>query len=110
MKALAVESVWKYYGDYPALRDIAFDVHAGQCLALLGRNGAGKTTLLRILAGLSRPTKGRVRLFEKDHADRPGIGQVGQNKLFFAMHGVDLRGRIWPAGAHELHLRTGIVQ
>ena len=77
MKALAVESVWKYYGDYPALRDIAFDVEGGQCVALLGRNGAGKTTLLRILAGLSRPSKGKVRLFEKDHADRESRALTG---------------------------------
>jgi heme ABC exporter ATP-binding subunit CcmA len=77
MKALAVESVWKYYGDYPALRDIAFDVEAGQCVALLGRNGAGKTTLLRILGGLSRPTKGSVRLFEKQHADRSSRALTG---------------------------------
>ena len=59
MKALEVESVWKYYGDYPALRDIAFVVEAGQCVALVGRNGAGKTTLLRILAGLSASHQGR---------------------------------------------------
>lgn len=58
--AVAVEGVWKYYGDYPALRDVTFSVAPGACLALLGRNGAGKTTLLRMLAGLSRPARGRV--------------------------------------------------
>ena len=77
MKALAVDAVWKYYGDYPALRDISFDADAGQCVALLGRNGAGKTTLLRILAGLSRPTKGRVQLFGKDHNDRASRSLTG---------------------------------
>ena len=77
MKALAVDAVWKYYGDFPALRDIGFEVEAGQCVALLGRNGAGKTTLLRILAGLSRPTKGHVRLFEKEHADRASRALTG---------------------------------
>ncbi len=77
MKALAVDAVWKYYGDYPALRDISFDADAGQCVALLGRNGAGKTTLLRILAGLSHPTKGRVQLFGKDHNDRAARSLTG---------------------------------
>ena len=77
MKALAVDALWKYYGDYPALRDIAFDAGAGQCVALVGRNGAGKTTLLRILAGLSRPSKGRVSLFGKDHADRASRSLTG---------------------------------
>lgn len=62
MPAVAVNNVWKYFGDFPALRDISFEVHAGSCLALLGRNGAGKTTLLRILAGFSKPAKGSVTL------------------------------------------------
>jgi ABC-type multidrug transport system ATPase subunit len=34
MDALAVEGVWKYYGDFPALRDINFTCEAGSCLAL----------------------------------------------------------------------------
>ena len=46
MSAVAVEGVWKYYGDYPALRDIRLEAAEGTCLALIGRNGAGKTTLL----------------------------------------------------------------
>jgi heme exporter protein A len=62
MLAVAVEHVWKYFGDYPALRGADLEVTAGSCLALLGRNGAGKTTLLRILANLSRPTKGEVKI------------------------------------------------
>lgn len=66
MTALAVEQVWKYYGDFPALRGITFEARQGACVALLGRNGAGKTTLLRILAGLSKPSKGAVRVLGRD--------------------------------------------
>lgn len=62
MLAVAAERVWKYFGDYPALRGANLSVERGSCLALLGRNGAGKTTLLRILANLSRATKGDVRI------------------------------------------------
>src|ERR1700728_2246928 len=64
--AVTIQGVWKYYGDYPALRDISFDVDRGACLALLGRNGAGKTTLLRILGGLSKTARGRVSILGKD--------------------------------------------
>jgi molybdate transport system ATP-binding protein len=41
--------------------DVDFDVAAGQCLALAGPSGAGKTTILRLLAGLVRPSRGRIR-------------------------------------------------
>lgn len=64
--AIAVDRVWKFYGDYAALRDISLQIEPGSCTALLGRNGAGKTTLLRIIAGLSRAAKGRVSIFGDD--------------------------------------------
>ncbi len=68
--AVEARSIWKYYGDYPALRDISFRVNPGECLALLGRNGAGKTTLLRIAAGLSKAAKGEFIV-------NGGIGWLG---------------------------------
>jgi heme ABC exporter ATP-binding subunit CcmA len=80
LTAVDVDRVWKYYGDFPALRDISFQVDRGQCLALLGRNGAGKTTLLRIIAGLSRAARGQVRIEGGDartHATRSRIGVLG---------------------------------
>ena len=77
MSAVAVTKVWKYFGDFPALRDISFDVEPGSCLAVLGRNGAGKTTLLRILAGLSRAAEGEVRILGKDVRDQDTRARVG---------------------------------
>ncbi len=80
MSAVDVDRVWKYYGDYPALKDIQFKVAEGDCVALLGRNGAGKTTLLRIIAGLSRPARGEVRIAGHDLRDvqtRRRIGILG---------------------------------
>jgi ABC-type polysaccharide/polyol phosphate transport system ATPase subunit len=43
-----------------ALRDVTFEVEPGETLGILGRNGAGKTSLLRLMAGVSRPSEGRV--------------------------------------------------
>ena len=68
--AVDIQGVWKYYGDFPALRNINIKAAPGDCVALLGRNGAGKTTLLRIAAGLSRPAKGTVSI-------NGGIGWLG---------------------------------
>lgn len=65
---IEVHGLAKYFGRFSALRDLCLDVSEGQFIALFGRNGAGKTTLLRILAGLSRPSAGSVRI----RGSRPG--------------------------------------
>jgi heme ABC exporter ATP-binding subunit CcmA len=75
--AIAVDHLWKFYGDYAALRDITFDIPKGACTALLGRNGAGKTTLLRTVAGLSRAAKGQVNIFGADVRDERTRRRVG---------------------------------
>jgi heme exporter protein A len=75
--ALHVDRVFKFFGDYPALRDVGLSLEPGACLALLGRNGAGKTTLLRILAGLSRPSKGHVLVFGKDSREQSTRARIG---------------------------------
>lgn len=78
--AIAIEKLWKFYGDYPALRDTNLRIGEGSCTALLGRNGAGKTTLLRILAGLSPFQRGAVQLAgasPRSDAARRQIGFLG---------------------------------
>jgi heme ABC exporter ATP-binding subunit CcmA len=80
MSAISIQHIWKFYGDFPALRDITFDVAPGSCTALLGRNGAGKTTLLRTIAGLSRAAKGTVSIFGGDvrkEETRRRVGVLG---------------------------------
>ena len=74
-------------GPLHALQDVAFDIEAGEFFGLLGPNGAGKTTLISILAGLSRPSSGRVAVFGIDvHADpmqaRRRLGIVPQELVF----------------------------
>lgn len=85
MNTLEIDAVWKYFGDFPALRDIGFNIAPGSVVALLGRNGAGKTTLLRILAGLAKPSKGSVKIRgteAREEATRRRIGVLG--------HGISL--------------------
>lgn len=48
----------KRFGDFTAVDQISFDVHAGEIFGFLGANGAGKTTAMRMLCGLSKPTSG----------------------------------------------------
>jgi len=77
MSAVEAEGIWKYFGDYPALANINLKVEPGACLALLGRNGAGKTTLLRILAGLARPSRGRLLVFGSEVRNRRSRRRIG---------------------------------
>jgi putative ABC transport system ATP-binding protein len=62
---LQVEQVTKTYSGIPtvtALREVSFQVHAGELTAIVGPSGSGKTTLLHILGTLDRPTTGTVRI------------------------------------------------
>jgi len=57
------EEVSKLYGTFAALRKVSVRLERGRCYLVLGENGAGKSTLLRTLAGLLRPSYGKVRVF-----------------------------------------------
>ena len=120
MSAVAVDGVWKFYGDFPALRDIHLDAAPGSCLALIGRNGAGKTTLLRIVAGFSRPMRGQVRILgdePRETAARRRMGFIGHGISVYdelsAMENLTLYARLYglsdPRGVAMKWLeRTGL--
>ena len=49
-----------YYGAFPAIEEVSFDVQKGEILGFLGPNAAGKTTTMRIITGFMPPTRGKV--------------------------------------------------
>lgn len=59
---IEIRNLTKRYGDFTAVDDISLTVSPGEIYGFLGPNGAGKTTTIRILAGLSLPTSGLVRV------------------------------------------------
>jgi len=120
MNAVAVEGVWKFYGDFPALRDIRLAAGQGACLALIGRNGAGKTTLLRTIAGFSRPGRGKILIqggSPRETETRRRIGFIGHGISVYdelsAMENLTLYARLYHlpdprARALEWLARTGL--
>jgi ABC-2 type transport system ATP-binding protein len=69
--AISVEQFGRTYGAFTAVADLSFEVASGEIVGLIGPNGAGKTTTLRALAGILRPTAGRVRIDGHDLVEHP---------------------------------------
>jgi len=62
---LKIDGVSKRFGGLLALADVSFEVKKGRILGLIGPNGAGKTTMFNCIAGIYKPTEGRI-VFDKD--------------------------------------------
>ncbi|HXF35987.1 MAG TPA: ABC transporter ATP-binding protein [Actinomycetota bacterium] len=84
---LRLEGLVKRFGEVLAVDGVDLELPAGKLISFLGPSGCGKTTLLRMIAGLERPTAGRVHLDGEDITDRPphtrDIGMVFQSLALF---------------------------
>ena len=63
---IEINNLTKQYGSQIAVNNLSITVESGQIYGFLGRNGAGKTTTIRMLLGLIKPTKGNIKIFEKE--------------------------------------------
>ena len=75
---LQVEDVTLRYGDQVALEDLSFQLATGEQIAVVGPNGAGKSTLLKLIAGILRPTSGRIRIYGHRPARHVCVAYVPQ--------------------------------
>jgi heme exporter protein A len=85
---IAIEALVKHYGNLPVLRGLTLEIGRGDFVALLGPNGSGKSTLIRLLAGLTRPSAGAIRIGgwripEEANAVRAQIGLVSHMSLLY---------------------------
>ncbi len=101
---IQVEDLSKTLGLLPVLRAVSFGVARAETIMLLGQNGSGKSTLLRLLAGLSKPTGGLVRiggwqLPEEAQEVRRQIGLVSHQPLLYgnlsARENLDFFGKLY---------------
>ena len=79
------QALTKAYGDKQALKNINFELNAGQPIALVGPNGAGKSTLFSILSGYVAATSGEARILGHPVGSKELIGRIGalpQDALF----------------------------
>jgi branched-chain amino acid transport system ATP-binding protein len=87
---LRVENLDVFHGDAQALDGVSIKVDEGAIVAIVGANGAGKTSLIRTIAGMHRPSRGRILYRGTDIAGWPshkvcnlGIGQVAEGRQVF---------------------------
>jgi ABC-2 type transport system ATP-binding protein len=69
--SIAIHDLVKTYGQFTAVDGVSLDVQPGEIHGFLGPNGAGKTTTLRMIAGLLKPTGGRIEVNGHDLAKDP---------------------------------------
>lgn len=98
MSSIEIGGLGVRFGATPVLRDLDLTVGEGERVAVLGANGTGKTTLLRAVAGLLRPSGGRVSVLGGRPTDprvRRGIGLVGHQPFLYPRLTAGENVRLW---------------
>jgi branched-chain amino acid transport system ATP-binding protein len=87
---LSVENLDVFYGDAQALDNIDIEIEEGAIVTIVGANGAGKSSLIRTIAGMHKPSRGRILYRGTDITGWPsykvcnlGIGQVAEGRQVF---------------------------
>ena len=117
---LRFEALTKRFGSTVALAPLTLTIPGGRFTSILGPSGCGKSTLLRLIAGLERPSGGRIWVDDTDITDVPPmrrqIGMVFQQyalfpnltvaqNIVFGLHGKSADGRdLWPETAKKERL------
>ncbi|WEK55763.1 MAG: ABC transporter ATP-binding protein [Candidatus Cohnella colombiensis] len=104
---MSVQGLKKNIGRKPIIRQVSFDVYAGEIFGFLGPNGSGKTTTIRMLVDLIKPSEGRIVVCGDDIAKHPEralshIGCIVENpEMYTYMTG-------WENLEHFARMQSGI--
>src|SRR3989344_2379097 len=113
--AFEAKGAAKYFGEVKALDGVTLKAEQGKIFGLLGPNGAGKTTLVNMLATLSQPTKGSLKVLGIDVVEHPDrvrrqIGLAGQfaaiDEYLTGEENLYMVGRLYHLSAKEAKART----
>ena len=94
MGVVQTRSLYKFFGDFEAVKDLSFEVYPGEIFGLLGPNGAGKSTTFRMLCGLLKASKGEIRVAGYDLRHSPSrararLGYMAQQFSLYAQLSVE---------------------
>lgn len=113
------EEITKSFGKQIAVRNVSMEVKKGDIYGFIGENGAGKTTMIRMMAGLAKPSSGRLSLFGSDDLvkARKKIGTVieypalmpGMTARENLMVEMKLRGLKDPRKIEEVLIKVGLA-
>jgi branched-chain amino acid transport system ATP-binding protein len=117
---LTIENLSVHYGDAQALDGVSLTVDEGAIVAIVGANGAGKTSLIHTIAGMHRPTGGRIVFRGNDIAGLPshrvcdlGIGQVAEGRQIFpsltVLENLDMGAMLPHARPHRAQNRDRVL-
>ena len=105
MSDIRLEGVTKRYGAFAAADQVDLSVTQGEFVTILGPSGSGKTTLLSLIAGLNRPTSGRIFIGGRDvtnaTAQERNIGLIFQSYALFP-HMTVLENVLFPLGVRKI--------
>src|ERR1700751_614686 len=105
MSDIRLEGGTKRYGSFTAAGQVDLSVTQGELVTILGPSGSGKTTLLSLIAGLNRPSAGRIFIGGRDvtnaTAQERNIGLVFQSYALFP-HMTVLENVLFPLGVRKI--------
>ena len=105
MSDIRLEGVSKRYGTVAAADNVDLSVTQGEFVTILGPSGSGKTTLLSLIAGLNKPTSGKIFIGGRDVTEAPAqrrnIGLVFQSYALFP-HMTVLENVMFPLGVRKI--------